>query len=206
MNYKDIVESILQWMFLIVAVLMIFFILLQEGKGGGLAALGGTKAAGVEGVTNPIRRFTGYLAGIFFLIAIVLGVMNRPETSHFKGEQGKDKASAETSTTGGALKPADGTKTPEPAKAPAATEAKAGDGAKPAETPKPGELKPAEKTPESVKAESQKTEPAKAEPAKTEPAKTDAAVPTDTKTPAPAADAKAPEKTDKAETKTDDKK
>jgi protein translocase SecG subunit len=75
------VDTILTVLFVLVGALMTFFILLQEGKGGGLAALGGTKAAGVEGVTNPIRRATGYMAGLFFALAIILGIMHKPEKS-----------------------------------------------------------------------------------------------------------------------------
>jgi len=73
----DIVMLVLKIALLLVAAVMTFFILLQEGKGGGLAALGGTKAAGVEGVTNPIRRATAYLAGLFFLLAIAIGFLSR---------------------------------------------------------------------------------------------------------------------------------
>lgn len=73
------VNTILTGLFITVALLMILLILIQEGKGGGLAALGGTKAAGVEGVTNPVRKATAYLAGIFFFLAILLGWMHRPE-------------------------------------------------------------------------------------------------------------------------------
>ena len=72
---ESIVFSILKYALLVIAVIMTFFILLQEGKGGGLSALGGTKGASVEGVTNPIRRATAYLAFLFFLLAIVLGIM-----------------------------------------------------------------------------------------------------------------------------------
>ena len=64
-----------------ISVLMVFLIMLQEGKGGGLAALGGTKAAAIEGVTNPIRRATAYMAIIFFLLAVTLGLYNRPKAS-----------------------------------------------------------------------------------------------------------------------------
>lgn len=71
---------VLKFLFILVALVMTFFILLQEGKGGGLAGLGGTKAAGVEGVTNPIRRATAVLSIIFFLLAILLGVMARPSS------------------------------------------------------------------------------------------------------------------------------
>src|SRR5258706_7801945 len=75
------------WLTIILVViggLMTFLIMLQEGKGGGLAALGGTKAAGIEGVTNPIRRATGWMAGIFFALAVVLGIVNRPTQEGFK--------------------------------------------------------------------------------------------------------------------------
>jgi protein translocase SecG subunit len=51
------------------AVLMVFAILLQEGKGGGLSALGGTQAESAFGATNPIRRMTVVLAIVFFLLA-----------------------------------------------------------------------------------------------------------------------------------------
>jgi protein translocase SecG subunit len=71
--------SIILVLFVIVAVLMTFLILLQEGKGGGLASLGGTKAAAVEGVTNPIRRATGWLAGMFFVLAIFMALLHRPD-------------------------------------------------------------------------------------------------------------------------------
>src|SRR5437868_15165457 len=72
------VHTILTVILVAVGGFMTFLIMLQEGKGGGLAALGGTKAAGIEGVTNPIRRATGYMAGLFFILAIVLGIINRP--------------------------------------------------------------------------------------------------------------------------------
>jgi len=81
------ISNIVLVLFVVVALLMTFLILLQEGKGGGLAALGGTKAAGVEGVTNPIRRATGYLAAMFFVLAIVLAAMHRPDKTGFKGEE-----------------------------------------------------------------------------------------------------------------------
>lgn len=86
---------VVKFIFVVVALLMTFFILLQEGKGGGLTGLGGTKAAGVEGVTNPIRRFTGYLAGIFFVLAIVLGLMARePGSGISVTEPGKERLSS----------------------------------------------------------------------------------------------------------------
>lgn len=91
----EYLEMVVKGIFVVVALLMTFFILLQEGKGGGLTGLGGTKAAGVEGVTNPIRRFTGYLAGIFFILAIVLGLMARePGTGISVTQPGKERLSS----------------------------------------------------------------------------------------------------------------
>ncbi|MHC4250723.1 MAG: preprotein translocase subunit SecG [Planctomycetota bacterium] len=58
------------------AVLMIGAILLQEGKGGGLSALGGTQAESAFGASNPIRRMTVVLAILFFLLAGFLSVMS----------------------------------------------------------------------------------------------------------------------------------
>jgi protein translocase SecG subunit len=66
----DVVMTLAKILFFIVALLMILAILLQEGKGGGLAALGGTRAEGViSGPTNPIRRATVVLAVLFLLLA-----------------------------------------------------------------------------------------------------------------------------------------
>lgn len=113
----EYIRMILMGAFVIVAVLMTFLILLQEGKGGGLAALGGTKAASVEGVTNPIRRATAYLAGIWFLLAVLLGAMASSGGSQVaddlyknEAEESKKKEDDHTQTpaAGGASEKMDG--------------------------------------------------------------------------------------------------
>jgi len=96
------VDTILTGLLILVGFVMTFFILLQEGKGGGLAALGGTKAAGVEGVTNPIRRATAYMAGLFFFLAIVLAIMHKPKATISIGS-----AAAASATKPAETKPAD---------------------------------------------------------------------------------------------------
>ena len=168
------VGTIITVLFVIVALLMTFLILLQEGKGGGLASLGGTKAAGVEGVTNPIRRATGWLAGIFFVLAILLGALNKPKKQEFVGEQAKaaekkDEKKEETKDAApgmGAVKPPETPKTEAPPVEKGVE--------KPAET-KAGDAKPAEtKTEEPKKAEEPKADPAKTEAPKTETPKTEA--------------------------------
>ncbi len=76
------------------AALMVFAILLQEGKGGGLSALGGTQAESAFGATNPIRRMTVVLAVLFFLLAGFLSFMGSRKRVTF----GKEKAETTEST------------------------------------------------------------------------------------------------------------
>lgn len=191
----EILAWILKAAFLIVAVLMTFLILLQEGKGGGLAGLGGTKAAGVEGVTNPIRRATVWLAVIWFMLAITLGLLSTGgslvnDAELFKASESTPAVESPDAATGagdielpvgvspndihiepgaGAVKTVD---IPAEAKTGAVeatkTEAKT-------ETEKTGEAKTEAAKTEEAKTEAPKTEAAKTESAKTEAAKTEAA-------------------------------
>lgn len=182
------IDTILTGMFVLIGMIMTFFILLQEGKGGGLAALGGTKAAGVEGVTNPIRRATAYLAGLFFILAIILGIMHKPTQSISIGSEPPPPAAESAGAGAGAMKA-----TP-PAAAPKAIEVKAADVAKPAEILKTDAAKPADASKTDAKpADSAKTEvkPAEKPADAVKPAeapKTDAAKPAD----APKTDAAKP--------------
>ncbi|HLX60349.1 MAG TPA: preprotein translocase subunit SecG [Planctomycetota bacterium] len=188
------VNTILTVILVITGGLMTFLIMLQEGKGGGLAALGGTKAAGIEGVTNPIRRATGYMAALFFLLAIVLGVVNRPTASTIPTGGGDEETpTAATSNESGpsatvaapAVVPAVPTINTVPANnatTPKTTTEKAPDGAKPDATkPDAQKAEPAKNEP--GKTEAPKTDANKTEPAKTEPAKPAEQAKPDTKAP-----------------------
>jgi protein translocase SecG subunit len=115
------VDAILSVLAILTAILMTFFILLQEGKGGGLAALGGTKAAGVEGVTNPIRRATGYLAAMFFVMIIILGIMHKP-TQSILGDTTTEKGATEEKEKQDKATEAPPPGTAEPVSAPAAAQ------------------------------------------------------------------------------------
>lgn len=146
-NLGQWADTILTGLFVVSGAIMIFFILLQEGKGGGLAALGGTKAAGVEGVTNPIRRATVYVAILFFILASILGILHKPKASLGVGPG----SSSTTSAPGASAAPSE-TKKNEEAK-PAETKPAE---AKPAEGAKTDAAKPAEKTAEGAKVEEKK--------------------------------------------------
>ena len=159
------IDTGLTGLFVLTGAIMTFFILLQEGKGGGLTSLGGTKAAGVEGVTNPIRRATVYMAILFFTLAIILGILNRPRESIKIGSGTGTPAAAKSEAV---LSPPAKTITTEgvnivtpPAKTPV-------EATKPAEIKtieaKAGETKTeAVKTPEPPKTEAKKDEPKKAD-------------------------------------------
>ena len=65
----------------LVALLMVGAVLLQESKGGGLAALGGTRAESAFGASNPLRRLTAGLAVVFFILASLLALGLAPAKS-----------------------------------------------------------------------------------------------------------------------------
>ncbi len=94
--------------YIVAALLMIGAILLQEGKGGGLSALGGTQAESAFGASNPVRRMTVVLAVIFFLLAGILSYASRrgtvdvekgASTSAEKTDDAKTEDAAEGDTT-----------------------------------------------------------------------------------------------------------
>ena len=94
------------------ALLMIGAILLQEGKGGGLSALGGTQAESAFGSSNPIRRMTVVLAILFFVLAGFLSFMSpkskvtfpatEPAASSESSEKKQPDAEAKTGDAAGA--------------------------------------------------------------------------------------------------------
>ena len=88
--------------YVIAAVLMIGAILLQEGKGGGLSALGGTQAESAFGASNPIRRMTVVLAILFFLLAGFLSFMSsRPSLSPGVEEPAAEAGAGDAAAAGG---------------------------------------------------------------------------------------------------------
>jgi len=64
--------TVLQIVLAIVCISMTALILLQGGKGDGLESLRGTKAELIDGVTNPLRKYTAYFAAAFFVLVIIL--------------------------------------------------------------------------------------------------------------------------------------
>jgi preprotein translocase subunit SecG len=74
----NILISVLLAMDMLVAVLMTLVILMQRPKSEGLgAAFGGGVTENIFGAqtTNVLTKFTGWLAGIFFVLTFVLGIL-----------------------------------------------------------------------------------------------------------------------------------
>ena len=65
------IPTVLSVLIAFTGILMMFFILLQDSKGGALTILDGTKATNLDTVNNPLRRATAVLAGLFFVLVIV---------------------------------------------------------------------------------------------------------------------------------------
>jgi protein translocase SecG subunit len=109
-------------LFGLVSLIMIVAILLQESKGGGLAALGGTRAESAFGSSNPLRKMTVVLSILFFVLAGGLALALRPKTVGPKAETEPPKSTApENPATGGVEATADITgpeAPPTPPKAP----------------------------------------------------------------------------------------
>ena len=80
----NILISVLLAVDMLVAVLMALIILMQRPKSEGLgAAFGGGVTENIFGAqtTNVLVKFTGWLAGIFFMLTFVLGVLYAQRSS-----------------------------------------------------------------------------------------------------------------------------
>lgn len=73
--------GIITALFLIVTVLMIIAILMQSSKndalGAGFGALGGSQVFGGRGANDFLKKFTKYLAVLFFALTIGLSFLHR---------------------------------------------------------------------------------------------------------------------------------
>ena len=110
---------------LLVCIALVCVVLMQSGKGGGLAggAFGGTAQTvfGGRGATDFLTRATMVLGGVFFVISLVLGLMNsgtqRASRSLMQEEARRQQTTAPRvpSATPGGTAPAPAVPAPAPA-------------------------------------------------------------------------------------------
>ena len=124
---STVILTLMTVILLIVAGLMVFLIMLQEGKSGGLAALGGTSASATMGVSNPLRRGTAYLAVILFVLSVIINIAGKKgtETSndvegHYDQEPTEMRETAPDSEPKGKSEPSANSLTPAVPATPAA--------------------------------------------------------------------------------------
>jgi len=81
-------------LFAIIAILLTLVVLIQDDQGEGIGGLfgGGSSTPFGSRSGNVLTRFTGIVAALFFVVCLVLGLMNR---SPMLGEVEVDKPSAE---------------------------------------------------------------------------------------------------------------
>ncbi|MHC4574828.1 MAG: preprotein translocase subunit SecG [Planctomycetota bacterium] len=97
------VMSVVGVLFVVCAVALILVILIQKGRGGGLsAAFGGGMAGGLLGSKTGdfLTWVTIMLAGVFLLLAIVMGKFYKPTVTDFgEGSAGRPPAAREGART-----------------------------------------------------------------------------------------------------------
>lgn len=93
---------VLSVIFAFVAFCIVGLILLQEGKGGGLSAMGGAAMDNLVGARNPLRKITSVFAIIFLFLLIAIGTsLNRQNNADESIPEGLpvQPSAVESSTT-----------------------------------------------------------------------------------------------------------
>jgi preprotein translocase subunit SecG len=88
MNWTSILIDFLYIVEILVSLMMIFLVLMQRPKSEGLgAAFGGGMTEGLFGAqtTNVLQKGTRWLAGMFFLVALILSMLYSKSTHNTKG-------------------------------------------------------------------------------------------------------------------------
>ncbi len=112
--------------FFFIAFLIIGMVLLQESKGGGIAAMSGAQMDNVMGVRNPLRRGTAYCSIIFVLLALCINWYHARQKVTIVPDEIKIEKPAETvAPVPQAMPVAPAAPTPEVPVAPAPVEGKA---------------------------------------------------------------------------------
>ncbi len=125
----SILINILLSLWMLVALLMIFVILMQRPKSEGLgAAFGGGVTENIFGAqtTNVLVKFTSWLAGIFFILTFVLSILyankNAGDTA-LRRELMKTQAAPQTSPAASVAAPLNANVPPASSAAPVASPA-----------------------------------------------------------------------------------
>ncbi|MFP4057225.1 MAG: preprotein translocase subunit SecG [Candidatus Brocadiia bacterium] len=130
---REFFITLLWIIFVVDALFLVLIVLLQSGRGGGLSGMlgGGGMAESALGPRAGLNKVTGWMAAIFFVSAMLIGLMTRPRGAMEPEEAAEAE---ETEPAGGVGGEAE--KTPEPEGEGTASEKTGEDGG---ETPPAGE-------------------------------------------------------------------
>ena len=131
----NILVNVLLAIDMLVAVLMTLVILMQRPKSEGLgAAFGGGVTENIFGAqtTNVLTKFTGWLAGIFFVLTFVLGILYAQRSSS-ESSLHRELMGMPTAAPAASVSPATGS----PGSAPAANASSASANVSPSATAQP---------------------------------------------------------------------
>ena len=96
------VLTVLWVIFIADAILLVLIVLLQSGRGGGLSGmLGGGGAQAALGPKSGLPKITGGMAAVFFVAAVLIGLMSRERAALRDVKTGETGKKAATSTAGG---------------------------------------------------------------------------------------------------------
>lgn len=102
--------SALAFIWVLIAVFMVFIILVQKGKGGGLSgAFGGGAAGNVLGANTkkPMTWFTIFLACSFLFLAVILAMFYKPSVADTPKKGGPSARQSVNATAPAAVPAAD---------------------------------------------------------------------------------------------------
>jgi preprotein translocase subunit SecG len=75
---REFFSTLLWVVFIVDSLLLVLIVLLQSGRGGGLSGmLGGGGGESALGPRSGLNKITGWMAGIFFAVAILIGLLTR---------------------------------------------------------------------------------------------------------------------------------
>ena len=85
--FVHFVKAVMMFLFILSALLLITIVLLQEGKGGGLAGAFGGAGAETFGVqTGGVNKFTAWVAATFMILAVAFAAIKEEEEARAPSE------------------------------------------------------------------------------------------------------------------------
>lgn len=101
--FVHFIKGAIMLLFILTSFLLVTVVLLQEGKGGGLAGAFGGAGAETFGVqTGGVNKFTFWVAGVFMILAVLYATIKPDDAPIAPSARGDTISAPEDGDTGGA--------------------------------------------------------------------------------------------------------